>query len=204
MDRKVEQALALTAMKDKTPTELVAAALAGDATAWNEIVDRYERLVWSIVRSYRLDNATASDVSQTVWLKLVENLDRIRDAERLPAWLCTTARNESLRVARAQKRMIPSDFEYDTEDVGLPDVDAGLLREEQLGAVLDAVRSLDGGCQQLLRLLTSDPPLDYDSIAEIVGRPKGSIGPTRGRCLDKLRRYMGIGGQPSEEKGPAS
>lgn len=193
MDPTVDQALALTAMEDKTPTELVAAALAGDAAAWNEIVDRYERLVWSVVRGYRLDNATSSDVAQTVWLKLVENLDRIREPERLPAWLATTARNESWRVAKAQQRLIPSDFEYDTEDTSLLAVDAALLRAEEQREVLHALGQLDDGCQRLLRLLTTDPPLDYDTIAEIVGRPKGSIGPTRARCLDKLRRHLGGG-----------
>lgn len=201
MDQSDAQALALRAMNDKTPTELVAAALAGDADAWNEIVDRYQRLVWSVVRSYRLDSATASDVAQTVWLKLVENLDRIRDPERVPAWLCTTARNEALRMARAGQRVIPSDFEYDTEDVGLPEIDARLLHEEELAAVLDALRRLDVPCQQLLRLLTADPPLDYDTISEIIDRPKGSIGPTRARCLDKLRRLLGDG---EFTKGPAS
>ncbi len=195
MDHTDDQALALAAMKDMTPTELVAAALAGEAAAWNEIVDRYERLVWSVVRSYRLDNATASDVAQTVWLKLVENLDRIRDADRLPAWLATTARNESLRLAKAQKRMIPSDFEYDTEDVALPAVDSDLLAQEQRLEVLGAFRNLDSPCQRLLRLVTADPPLDYDTIAELIGRPKGSIGPTRARCLDKLRRFLVAGDQ---------
>jgi RNA polymerase sigma factor (sigma-70 family) len=193
MDPTVDQALALTGMKDKTPADLVADALAGNAAAWNEIVDRYERLVWSVVRGYRLDNATSSDVAQTVWLELVENLDRIRDPERLPAWLATTARHESLRVAKAQKRMIPSDFEYDTEDTALPAVDASLLQDEEQRDVLRALAHLDDGCQQLLRLLTTDPPLDYDTIADIVGRPKGSIGPTRARCLDKLRRHLGAG-----------
>lgn len=197
MDHTDHQALALTVMQDKTTTELVAAALAGEAAAWETIVDRYERLVWSVVRGYRLDDAAANDVAQTVWLKLVENLDRIRNAERLPSWLCTTARNEALRTARAQKRMVPSDFEFDTEDRGLPEVDAALLHQEEMVAVLEAFGTLGEGCQELLRLLTTDPPLDYETISELTGRPKGSIGPTRARCLDKLRRRL-HDGDPSQ------
>ncbi len=203
MDHEDARALALVAMKDKTPTQLVAAALNGEAEAWEEIVDRYQRLVWSVVRSYRLDAATAADVAQTVWLKLVENLERIRDPERLPAWLSTTARNEALRMTRARRRVVPSDFEYDVADAGLPDIDAALIHEEELVAAVAGLQSLDGPCQHLLRLLTTDPPLDYDTISAIIGRPKGSIGPTRARCLDKLRRAMGDGAiEP--KKGPAT
>lgn len=205
MDQTGKKALVLETMQDRSTTELVAAASAGDAGAWAAIVDRYERLVWSVVRGYRLDNAAAADVSQTVWLRLVENLDRIRDPERVPSWLCATARNEALRTSRAQKRTIPSDFEYDMVDDSLPDLDSRLLKDEQLGSVVEAFSELPDECRLLLRLLLADPPLDYDEISELTGRPKGSIGPTRGRCLEKLRRIMERhAGAPKDQKGPAS
>lgn len=200
------QALALATMSEPTTTELLGAAAGGDAAAWNAIVARYERLVWSVVRGFRFDGATAADVAQTVWLKLVENLDRIRDPERLPSWLGTTARNEALRVVRAQQRTVPSEFEFDVVDDAAPALDAGLIEDEQLAELVAAFGELAEDCQRLLRLLTSDPPLDYDTISELTGRPKGSIGPTRGRCLDRLRRIMQRhdGVAPSNQEGPAS
>jgi RNA polymerase sigma factor (sigma-70 family) len=205
MDQMSPQALACAAMNDRSATELVDAASAGDSQAWGAIVDRYDRLVWSVVRGYRLDNATSADVCQTVWMRLVEHLDRIRDPERLPSWLCSTARNEALRVSRAQKRTIPSDFEYDMVDSSLPPLDEGLLKDEQLVDLVGGFGELDEDCQHLLRLLVADPPMDYDMISELIGRPKGSIGPTRARCLGKLRRILERhGGFPGDDKGPAS
>lgn len=205
MDQMGRQALACAVMNDRSTTELVAAASGGDSQAWGAIVDRYDRLVWSVVRGYRLDNATSADVSQTVWMRLVENLDRIREPERLPSWLCSTARNEALRVSRAQKRTIPSDFEYDMADSSLPDLDERLLKDEQLVGLVNAFSKIDEECQGLLRLLVADPPMDYDTISELIGRPKGSIGPTRARCLGKLRRILERNGaSPGDHKGPAS
>lgn len=204
MDPSATQGLALVPMSERSTTDLLAAAAAGDSRAWSTIVGRYERLVWSVVRSYRLDTAAASDVCQTVWLRLVENCERIRQPERLHAWLCATARNEALRTVRTQKRTIPSDFEYDIVDDLLPDLDAGLLKDERLELLVAGFSELEPDCQQLLRLLVADPPLDYDTIAELIGRPKGSIGPTRARCLEKLRRIMERhdGGTSPGEKGP--
>lgn len=203
MDRRRGQGLALARMSERSTTDLLAAAAGGDSQAWTTIVDRYERLVWSVVRSYRLDAAAASDVCQTVWLRLVENCDRIRQPERLHAWLCATARNEALRTVRAQKRTIPSEFEYDIVDVMLPEPDAAILADERVGQLVAAFREMSPDCQQLLRLLVADPPLDYDTIAELIDRPKGSIGPTRARCLQKLRRIMERrdGGTSPDEKG---
>lgn len=205
MDRMGVEALALVPMQDRSTTDLVTEASAGDAEAWGAIVDRYERLVWSVVRGYRLDSAAASDVCQTVWLRLVENLDRIRDPERLPSWLCSTARNEALRISRAQKRTIPSEFEFDMIDDSLAELDSRLIRDEQVAALIAGFEELADDCRQLLRLLVADPPLDYDEISELIGRPKGSIGPTRARCLEKLRRIMERhAGSQDDRKGPAS
>lgn len=190
MDPHGGEALALASMNERSTTELLAAASEGDTQAWAVIVQRYERLVWSVVRGYRLGDATSADVCQTVWMRLVENVDRIRDPERLPSWLCATARNEALRNSRAQKRTIPSEFEFDMADASLPELDAGLLKDERHRMVVAAFNELDEDSQQLLRLLMTDPPLDYDTVAELIGRPKGSIGPTRARCLEKLRRIL--------------
>lgn len=195
-------------MTDPTTTDLVDAALHGDRTAWNAIVDRYNRLVWSVVRGYRLGDASAADVAQTVWLRLVENLDRIREPERLPSWLAATARNEALRVLRSSQRMVPTEFDFDLEDESVADVDETLIRDERLARLGAAFKKISADCRQLLRLLATDPPLDYDTISELIGRPKGSIGPTRARCISKLHRVLGgrggLGiGRPGETQGEA-
>jgi RNA polymerase sigma factor (sigma-70 family) len=196
-------------MTDPTTTELVDAALHGDRTAWNAIVDRYNRLVWSVVRSFRLGDAASADVSQTVWLRLVENLDRIREPERLPSWLAATARNEALRTLRSSQRVVPTEFDFDLEDETVADIDETLIRDERLSRLGKAFKKISADCRQLLRLLAVDPPLDYDTISELIGRPKGSIGPTRARCIAKLHRILegrgelGIG-RPGDTKGEAS
>lgn len=173
-----------------TATELLAAAGEGDQRAWDALVDRFGRLVWSVIRGFRLDAASAADVSQTVWLRLVENLDRIRDPERLASWLATTARNESIRSKRKLSRSVPTDFEFDVADPVAAPLDERLIRDEAVAGVAAAFNELSPSCQQLLRLLTEDPPLDYETISEMIDRPIGSIGPTRARCLERLRRVL--------------
>jgi len=168
---------------------LLARAAEGDQESWNALVDRFSQMVWSIARGFRLDEATAKDVTQTVWLRLVENVDRIKDPERLPGWLATTCRREALRVKGARERMVPTDFEFDVAAES-PSLEAMLVEDEEAREVLAAFGALGEECQQLLRLLCTDPPLSYEEIAEIVGRPIGSLGPTRSRCLERLKTAM--------------
>ena len=180
--------LGSSGMGSESVRDLLAAAAAGSQVAWDAIVDRYERLVWSVVRGFRLDDASALDVTQTVWLRLVEHHDRIRDPESLPSWLATTARNESIRTLNRQKRQTPSAFEYDVEDLSALPVDDAMLSSEERARMARAFAKLGEDCQRLMRLLTADPPLDYETISEMIGRPVGSIGPTRGRCVKRLRQ----------------
>jgi RNA polymerase sigma factor (sigma-70 family) len=155
-------------------------------------------MVWSVARSFRLDDATAKDVSQTVWLRLVENLDTIHDPERLPGWLATTCRREALRVTRMQDRAIPTDFEYDIEDER-PPMEAMLIEDEEAREVVAAFHTLSDECRQLLRLLTAEPALSYEEISELIDRPVGSLGPTRARCIERLRAAMpGITNRPGD------
>ena len=175
---------------DQPVSELLQRAAEGDRVAWRSIVDRYHRLVWSVIRGYRLDSSAAEDVFQTVWQRLIENCGRIRDPERLPGWLATTTRNEALRVLRHQKRQIPSEFEYDVADRLAGSVDDSLVESETQRAALAAFGRLPDDAQVLLRLFCSDPPLDYQTISELSGRPVGSLGPTRARILDKLRTLI--------------
>lgn len=181
-----------------THGELLARAASGDQAAWNELVERFSQMVWSIARSFRLDDATAKDVSQTVWLRLVENMHRIDDPERLPGWLATTCRREALRVKGMRERVVPTDFQYDIPDES-PSLESMLVEDEEAREVVTAFATLSEDCQQLLRLLTTEPPLSYEEISEVVGRPIGSLGPTRSRCLERLKsalsaRISGAGG----------
>ncbi len=173
-------------------SSLVGAAAAGDAWAWGALVDRYHRLVWAVARGHGLASADAMDVSQTTWLRLAEHLHRIREPERLGAWLAITARHESLRTLRRTQRQIPvaptrraQELEHDREAA---DPDGRLLEEERDAALWRAFESLPPPCQVLLRTLMADPAPSYAEVSEALGLPVGSIGPKRSRCLDRLRR----------------
>jgi RNA polymerase sigma factor (sigma-70 family) len=186
-------------MGDPTHGELLGRASRGDQSAWNDLVDRFDQMVWSVARSFRLDEATAKDVAQTTWLKLVENISKIQDPERLPGWLATTCRREAIRVSKLRDRVIPTEFEYDVEDESTS-LEVLLVEDEESRNLVTAFQKLSEGCQQLLRLLTVEPALSYDEIAETTGRPVGSLGPTRARCIDRLKTAIG---RIREASGPS-
>jgi RNA polymerase sigma factor (sigma-70 family) len=172
--------------------ELTRAAARGDEAAWNAIVDRFQGLVWATARAHRLSPADAADVAQTTWLRLVENLDRIRDPDRLGGWLATTARHECLRHIRLHGRELASDeadaFEASPDDP--PEL--ALLTEERDSALWRAFTKLSELCQTLLRLLVATDEPSYEVIGAALDMPIGSIGPTRMRCLQKLRAGLGL------------
>lgn len=170
----------------------VAAAAAGDRAAWELLVDSYTALVWNIARSYRLSDADAGDVSQTVWLRLLENISAIRNPEHVAAWLVTTTRREALRVLAINRRLVPSSAAMDLElpDTTLPPPDARLIADEERRMTRRAVATLPPRWQQLVYLLASDLDLSYAEVADRLGLPIGSIGPTRGRCLRRLRAVL--------------
>ena len=187
---------AVSVLPEPSPADLLEASRRGDAAGWAGLVDRYERLVWSVARSYRFDDSTTADVVQTVWLRLAENLDRIREPDRLPSWLATTCRHECSSVGRRRDREVVDDVVVDLRlhRAELADeIDDDILEGEARREVLAAFGRLPDGCQQLLRLLCAEPPLGYQVIGELTGRPIGSLGPTRKRCLEKLRALMEVG-----------
>lgn len=171
---------------------LVALVRDGDQDAWNQLVDAYSGLVWAIARNHRLGPSDAADVSQTTWLRLVENIDRIEDSRRVGAWLATTARRECLRVLRLAGRQVlmQDDQELDRADPNAAPVDLLLLQEEQSEVVRRAFQCLPGRCQRILGMLMVEDPPSYSDLSSALGIPIGSIGPTRGRCLDKLRALI--------------
>jgi RNA polymerase sigma factor (sigma-70 family) len=168
--------------------ELVRLAASGERGAWESLVDRYEGLLWSVARSHRLDSASASDVVQTTWLKLLEHVDDLRNPDALGAWLATTARHECLRVLRHQTRTVPTEDDRIPQDSVPSNLDAQLLAQERDAALWRAFSTLSARCQALLRMLASDPAPSYDDVSAALDMPIGSIGPTRGRCLATLRR----------------
>jgi RNA polymerase sigma factor (sigma-70 family) len=175
---------------DPVVTDLVTRARNGDPQAWDGLVQRYAPLIWSICRHYRLSDADAEDVGQVVWLRLVDQLDNLRDPAALPGWLATTTRRECFRIQRATSRQSAG---RQVLDENIPDeqaatADHDLLVAERNAALREAFARLPPGGQRLLALLIADPPVPYAEIGARLGISVGSIGPSRGRCLDKLRR----------------
>jgi RNA polymerase sigma factor (sigma-70 family) len=191
---------------DCSVSDLVARARSGDRQAWDALVERYAPLIWSICRRHRLGRADADDVGQSVWLRLLDQLDRVREPAALPGWLSTTTRRECLRVLSAAQGPHATIYALDVES--LPDqrtgtADQELLAAERHAALRAAFTQLPPNGQQLLALLTADPPTPYADISAQLGIPVGSIGPTRSRYLDKIRRHPAIAALINTESRPA-
>nr|WP_218862716.1 sigma-70 family RNA polymerase sigma factor [Actinopolyspora biskrensis] len=164
----------------------------GDERAWRDLVDRNGDVVWGAVRAYSATRADAEDAWQATWLSLAENLHRLRDAEALSGWLVTTARRESLRLARTRRRESPAGVDgvlaEIVDDSGDPEGDA--LRSVLTTRLAQAFSQLSGRCQQLLRVMAVAPEASYEQISAALGMARGSIGPKKQRCLRALRERM--------------
>ena len=179
---------------DPCVTDLVTRARNGDQQAWNALVERYAPLLWSICRHYGLGRADAEDVGQRTWLQFVSQLGAIRDPAALPGWLATTTRRECSRVVRAARGPQAAG---QLLDESIPDklimaTEQELLAAERHAALREAFTCLSPSRQQLMAMLIEDPPVPYTEISARLGIPVSSIGPTRRRCLDKLRRHPAI------------
>ncbi|MEV6634611.1 sigma-70 family RNA polymerase sigma factor [Actinoplanes sp. NPDC051470] len=175
-------------MHDWDLSELVKASIDHDEDAWNELVRRFAGLVAYVIRHYRLSAADTQDVSQLVWLRLVEHLGQIREPAALPGWLATTTRHECERYLRVNGRSVAVDPMTMREDrSAAPEVDEMLLAVERRQVLLDGLGELAPQQRELLLMLSADPPYSYAEISRILGIPIGSIGPTRSRVLEKLR-----------------
>jgi RNA polymerase sigma factor (sigma-70 family) len=168
---------------------LVRRAADGDLQAWERLVDQFARLIWSITGDFKLVESDAADVAQTTWLRLLEHIDRIEHPDRVGSWLAATARHECLRSLAAHKKVVLGHDEEDLNSVIAhePEVDARLLADERALVVREALTRLPRRWQRLLDMLMADPPASYAEISDQLGLPVGSIGPTRGRCLARLR-----------------
>ncbi|MGH3785660.1 MAG: RNA polymerase sigma factor [Pseudonocardiaceae bacterium] len=178
---------------DTTPdtAALLLAAGQGDQSAWKEIVLRFGGLVSATVHSFRLQDADAFDAIQMTWLRLMTNLHRMHDPERLNGWLATTARRECLSVLRQSKRTAYRDqVMFDTVADASVGPEQRVLTAETVRELRSIVAELPLRGRTLLRALFSDGPRPYTEIARTTGIPVGSIGPTRARALRQLRQLL--------------
>jgi RNA polymerase sigma factor (sigma-70 family) len=178
---------------DPAVADLVRRACSGDRLAWDAVVERYAPLIWCICRRYRLRDADTEDVGQAVWLHLVQHLDGLRDPAALPGWLATTTRRECHRALRVP-RNVPVDEQQlqNMPDEQTAPAEHDVLVAERNAALRGAFGRLPPGCQRLLAMLMSDPPVPYAEISATLGIPVGSIGPSRRRYLERLRRDPAI------------
>jgi RNA polymerase sigma factor (sigma-70 family) len=183
-------------------TALVRAASAGDQAAWTTITEKFTNLLWSVARSYRLSQDDAADVVQNTWLRLLENLTRIEKPEALPGWLATTSRREALGLLRRRGREVlarEDEDSFDGPDARALDLDTALLEDERDVHLWTCFEKLSERCRQLLRVLMATDRPAYTEVAAAFEMPIGSIGPTRMRCLDRLRVLLAESGYPFDE-----
>jgi RNA polymerase sigma factor (sigma-70 family) len=184
-ERRVSSSLAPSAV-----ARLVSRAADGDQCAWDQLVERYSGLLWAVARAHRLASAEAADVLQTSWLRLVEHLAEIRNPDGIGAWLATTARRECLRALRANARCEPVEDLEELIEADPGELDAPLRLAERNAGLRAALERLPARDQALLRMLTADPAPSYEEIGAALAMPIGSIGPTRARALERLRREL--------------
>ncbi|GLY00511.1 RNA polymerase sigma factor [Actinoplanes rectilineatus] len=181
--------------QDTSDEDLVKRIRAGERDAWQALVRRYSGRLWAVARGMRLRPDDAADAVQTTWLRLVERLDDLREPDRVGGWLTTTMRRQCLDTLARRQRVIDQD-RFDELPGPSEPLDRHLLRTERDAALWRAFRSLGPRCETLLRLLLADPPPSYALVSVTLDMPIGSIGPTRQRCLARLREVLAAGPYP--------
>lgn len=179
----------------RAPWDAAAAAFSrwrdGDKTGLDDLVRLLSPVLWQVVRATGLDRERAEDVVQTTWIALVDHADSISTPQGISAWLCTSARREAWRAGRRASRERPVEDEVLAH--GLPDHESPehqVVLDDEAALVRACVGRLPERCQKLLRIVAAGPRPNYTDVAATLGMPVGSIGPTRGRCLDKLRQEL--------------
>jgi RNA polymerase sigma factor (sigma-70 family) len=164
---------------------------AGDEAKIGELVSLVTPILWHTARAQRLDRDSAEDVVQTTWLALVRSSDSITDPQAVLQWLIVSARREAWRVVKRDDRVQPREFEADDVVTPMSDLpDEQVLRDDGDSRLWQHIAELPDRCRVLLRVIAFADRPDYASVAKSLGMPVGSIGPTRGRCLAKLRQLL--------------
>ena len=178
---------------------LVSAARSGDNLAWSHLVERFDGMLRSVARSYRLSPADVDDAVQATWVQLYEHVDSVRDTAAVAAWLATTVRRQSLHILQRRVRECLTDEpELMVSEHGEAP-DATLIDGERRLVLTRALSTLPDRQRDLMTLIASETPPDYKQIGETLGMPIGSIGPTRARCMarlqlhSELRDYAAVG-----------
>lgn len=171
-----------------TESDLVHDLLVGDPKAWDQLVRRHSQLVWVVARSHRLDRTDAADAVQNTWTALAEHLPRLTTPDRLRAWLVTTARRESLRILERRSQERPAPCPGETALVHGPEPRVlGTARDRAVKLAFDR---LPDRCRTLLALHANAPELTYAQLAAALEMNTTSVGRTKSRCLDHLRRLL--------------
>ncbi|MDF5756970.1 sigma-70 family RNA polymerase sigma factor [Spongiactinospora sp. TRM90649] len=189
---------------DPAVSALVKRASTGDQGAWNDLVERYAPMVWSICRQYRLDRRDVDDVAQQVWMAAVEHLGELHDPGKMGSWLATTTKRECSRVLRAGRQHEtvedPLDFEMTADDRSIL-IEDEVEAAERNAVLRTAFTALSPPCRRMLSLLLEEMP--YNEISARLGIPIGSVGPTRARCLAKLRSHPALVALMESETEPS-
>jgi len=190
----------MSELDTRSTAELVFCAREGDRRAYEELVERHQRQVWGAVRGFRLSEADAHDAVQMTWLRLVENLGRLNDPTRLGAWLTTTAKRECLRLIRRRNREVgtPEEFFNTVVDEREPGPEKQVTDDAMTRLLWQLVAELPRPGQDLLKAVTSADRPAYAEISKATGMAVGSIGPTRGRYLTRLRKLIEASGLDAE------
>lgn len=166
----------------------------GDREALHRMVTSLTPVLWHVVRAYGLDRQTAEDVVQATWMSLMRHGHRVEEPRAVVRWLTVTARREAWRCSRARRREEPIDDEVlDLRPAETEEPESHVLRDHRDQALWNAVGRLGERCRRLLRVVAFAERPDYARLAEDLGMALGSVGPTRARCLDKLRSLLGAG-----------
>ncbi|MEV6984552.1 sigma-70 family RNA polymerase sigma factor [Sphaerisporangium sp. NPDC051017] len=173
-----------------SPREMLTMACrAGDQRAWSELIKLYTPVVWSVARSFRLRSADCEDVCQLTWMRVVENIEGLREPAKFVSWLVTITRREAIKFIERSRRHVPvGDYApFDDWPDDTVSVEDTVVDRWQDPRMLEAFRGLSKHHQALLAMLLHEPALSYDEISAALGIPRGSIGPTRNRILRRLR-----------------
>ena len=189
----------------RTDAEIWAEALSGKSTAWKELIDKYQSLVYAVATRAGLSMADAADCFQQTFVLLYQNRQKITDPTRISAWLVTTAKRESIRLGRQSRNVREPEPSMEQADDS-PVADELLDQVERQALLEVALRQLDDRCQTLLKALFFAPEdLSYEQVAKSVGIAFNSLGPIRARCLQRLRKLLEENGYPDVRKpGPVS